>query len=59
MTWTLNDYPPPMKNLDPVVREKAIEIANELLEEGDYEAEEEIIALAIQKAEEWANDASA
>ncbi|GGH25488.1 hypothetical protein [Paenibacillus segetis] len=49
MPWNKQEYPPSMKNLDARVRNKAIEIANALLEE-DYE---EGRAIATAKAEEW------
>ncbi|WP_172250250.1 hypothetical protein [Saccharibacillus deserti] len=51
MPWNKKDYPQSMKNLDERVREKAIEIANALLDEG-YE-EGRAIAIATAKAEEW------
>ncbi|WJH35866.1 hypothetical protein N6H14_08070 [Paenibacillus sp. CC-CFT747] len=51
MPWRDGDYPPSMKNLDPRVRRKAVEIANALLEEG-YE-EGRAIAIGTAKAEEW------
>ncbi|NGZ74134.1 DUF2188 domain-containing protein [Saccharibacillus alkalitolerans] len=51
MPWNKNDYPQSMKNLDERVRDKAIEIANALLDEG-YE-EGRAIAIATSKAEEW------
>lgn len=51
MPWNKQNYPPSMKNLDVRVRNKAIEIANALLEE-DYE-EGRAIAIATAKAEEW------
>jgi uncharacterized protein YdaT len=41
-----------MRHLEPVVREKAIEIANALLEEGMEEGK--AIRIAIAKAKEWA-----
>jgi uncharacterized protein YdaT len=41
-----------MKHLSPLVREKAIEIANALLEEGMDEGK--AIRIAIAKAKEWA-----
>lgn len=53
MPWSKNNYPDSMKNLTAEVREKAIEIANALLEE-DYE-EGKAIPIAIAKAEEWGN----
>ncbi|RNA68475.1 DUF2188 domain-containing protein [Alteribacter keqinensis] len=48
MPWTKNDYPDSMKNLDDPIREKAIEIANSLLEDG-YE-EGRAIPIAIDEA---------
>lgn len=51
MPWNKKDYPTSMKNLDPRVRNKAIEIANALLGEG-YE-EGRSIAIATAQAEEW------
>ncbi|MBS4537238.1 DUF2188 domain-containing protein [Clostridium sp. D2Q-11] len=54
MPWTNNDYPSSMKNLDKKVRSKAIEVANELVEEG-YE-EDGAIPIAIDRAKEWSND---
>ena len=54
MPWTKNDYPPSMKNLMAPVREKAVEIANALLEDG-YE-EGRAISIATAKAEEWAQN---
>ncbi|CAM3743910.1 hypothetical protein [Mesobacillus zeae] len=52
MPWTKNDYPPAMKNLDDATREKAIEIANALLEDEHYQ-EGKSIAIAIDKAKEY------
>ncbi|ALP38551.1 hypothetical protein ASL14_22595 [Paenibacillus sp. IHB B 3084] len=51
MPWTKHDYPPSMKNLEPRVREKAVDIANALLRDG-YE-EGRSIAIATSQAEEW------
>ncbi|WP_410768204.1 hypothetical protein [Fontibacillus sp. BL9] len=51
MPWNKNDYPPSMKNLEPRVRNKAVEIANALLDDG-YE-EGRAIAIGTAKAEEW------
>ena len=45
-------YPPSMEHLPPVVRSKAIEIANALLEEGHEEGM--AIRIAIAKAKKWA-----
>ncbi len=52
MPWTLGRYPASMKYLPEPVLEKAIEIANALLEEGTDEAK--AIRIAIAKAKEWA-----
>lgn len=52
MPWTNNDYPNSMKNLDSEVREKAIEIANALLEDG-YE-DSRAIPIAIDQAKDFA-----
>lgn len=54
MPWSENDYPASMKNLTEEVRDKALEIANALLEENDYD-EGKAIPIAIAKAEEWAS----
>jgi uncharacterized protein YdaT len=53
MPWTKSNYPNSMKNLPDEVREKAIEIANVLLEEKDME-EGIAIATAISRAKDWA-----
>jgi uncharacterized protein YdaT len=41
-----------MKHLTPIVREKGVEIANALLEEGHPEGE--AIRIAIARAKQWA-----
>ncbi|WP_430788815.1 DUF2188 domain-containing protein [Virgibacillus flavescens] len=56
MPWTLNDYPDSLKNLDKVVRKKAIDIANSMLDDG-YE-EERAIPIATSQAKEWYDNAS-
>lgn len=53
MPWTKSDYPPSMKNLPHEVREKAIEIANALLEETNMD-EGIAIATAISRGKDWA-----
>jgi len=50
--WNSDYFPTSMKHLPPLVREKAIEIANALLEEGMDEGK--AIRIAIAKAKEWA-----
>ena len=52
MPWNSTYYPVSMKNLPPVLREKAVEIANALLEDGMEEGK--AIRIAIAKAKEWA-----
>jgi uncharacterized protein YdaT len=52
MPWNEKNYPASMKNLTAEVRNKAIEIANALLNEG-YE-EGRAIAIGTAQAEKWA-----
>jgi uncharacterized protein YdaT len=52
MPWNELRYPPAMEHLDPLVRAKAIEIANTLLNEGHDEGF--AIRVAIARAEQWA-----
>jgi len=52
MPWDATRYPASMKHLPELVREKAIAIANALLEEGMEEGK--AIRIAIAKAREWA-----
>lgn len=54
MPWNDNDYPPSLKNFNPEVRSKAVEIANALLEEGFEEGS--AIAIATDRAEDWARN---
>lgn len=56
MPWDLSDYPASFKNLDQVVRKKAIDIANALLDNG-YD-ESQAIPIATEQAKEWAANAS-
>src|SRR5688500_20357520 len=53
MPWTNKTYPDSMKNLPKEVREKAIEIANAMLEETNAN-EGIVIATAISRAKDWA-----
>jgi uncharacterized protein YdaT len=54
MPWTSKHYPDSLKNFSDEVREKAIEIANALLEQGYDEGK--AIAIATDKAKEWAEN---
>jgi len=56
MPWDMQDYPDSMKNMEPLVRKKAIDIANALEDEG-YE-EDRLIPIAHSQAQEWYDDAS-
>lgn len=52
MPWSLARVPPAMRHLPPPVLEKAIEIANALLEEGHDDGF--AIRVAIARAKAWA-----
>ncbi len=52
MPWSEDNYPPAMRGLQPLVRGKAIEIANALLDEGHDEGF--TIRVAIARAKQWA-----
>jgi uncharacterized protein YdaT len=52
MPWNSTYFPVSMKHLLPLVREKAIEIANALLDEGMEEGK--AIRIAIARAKAWA-----
>jgi uncharacterized protein YdaT len=52
MPWSSSYFPASMRRLSPVVRERAIEIANTLLAEGMEESK--AVRIAIAKAKEWA-----
>lgn len=54
--WDMRDYPNSFKNLDPLVRKKAIDIANALLE-NDY-PDDKAIPIAISQAKEWMENTS-
>lgn len=56
MPWSKQDYPVSLKNLNPKVRNKAIEIANALLRE-NYE-EDRAISIATTKAHEYVEGSS-
>jgi uncharacterized protein YdaT len=52
MPWSSERYPAAMENLPPPVRQKAIVIANALLDDGYPEAQ--AIRIAIARAKAWA-----
>lgn len=54
MPWPKGDYPPSYKNQPKYLREKAVEIANEVLKESDDEGI--AIATGLKKAREYFKD---
>lgn len=55
MPWTLEDYPISLANFTRPVRQKAIEIANTLVEEARHD-EAKAIAIATTSAKQWARN---
>ncbi|EIJ39895.1 hypothetical protein LDL79_10975 [Leeuwenhoekiella palythoae] len=55
MDWMFEDFKSDLDSLDPRVREKALEIAGQLVKEKNY-MEKKAISEAIVKAEEWFYD---
>jgi uncharacterized protein YdaT len=51
MPWDKKDPPDSIKNLEPPVKDKAVEIANKLIEKGYEEAR--AIPIAISRSKEW------
>lgn len=56
MPWDLKDYPSSFKNFEPLLKKKAIEIANALVNEG-Y-PEDRAIPIAISQAKKWLDEAT-
>lgn len=56
MPYTKSEYPDSMKNLQPVVRMKAIDIVNAMLKEGHEE--KQAILISIAQAKDWAKEAT-
>lgn len=56
MPWDMTDYPDSMKNMDPLLRKKAIDIANALEAQG-YD-DNRAIPIAHTQAQEWFDNAS-
>jgi uncharacterized protein YdaT len=52
MKWTNENYPFEMNDLEPHVREKAIEISNQLKQDNTV-SELSIVPEAIKRAQEW------
>lgn len=56
MPWNMQDYPDSLKNFEPLLRKKTIDIAN-ALEESGYE-DDRAIPIAINEGKDWYNNAS-
>ena len=56
MPWDMKDYPDSMKNMEPLLRKKAIDIANALEAQGYEDAR--AIPIAHAQAQEWLENAS-
>lgn len=56
MPWDMKDYPDSMKNMEPLLRKKAIDIANALEAQGYDDGR--AIPIAHAEAQEWLDDAS-
>ena len=52
MDWIFENFRAKLENLNPQVREKAVEIAKTLMEKDGF-SDEEAIKKAIVEAEEW------
>lgn len=52
MSWTFEDFSVELEDLADEVRQKALEIANQLRQEKNY-SKERAIRKAIEQAEEW------
>lgn len=56
MPWNMQDYPNSLKNFDPLLRKKMIDMANALLAEGHDE--EAAIRIAISQTKKWYDEAT-
>ena len=53
--WTTTHFPAAMRSLNPGTRAKAIEIANQLLEQGQVD-QKNIVAISVDEARRWARN---
>ena len=53
MNFTFDNFPTELKELEPQVREKAIEILNNPKEQFEKVDDLQLIKLAIKEAQEW------
>ncbi|GAB4041143.1 DUF2188 domain-containing protein [Spirosoma jeollabukense] len=51
--WSITHFPSAMRSLNPSVRAKAIEIANQLLEQGSLD-KHSVIMHSVDEARRWA-----
>ena len=53
MNWTFENFEPELADLDPQVKEKAIELAIQFLEAGKFPDQYQALKEGIKQAEEW------
>lgn len=58
MMWTPTHFPAAMRSLNPSTRAKAIEIANQLLEQSALN-KQQVVALSVDEARRWARQSQA
>ncbi|GAB2580617.1 DUF2188 domain-containing protein [Spirosoma areae] len=51
--WSTNHFPAAMRSLSPSIRAKAIEIANQLMEQGQLDTQH-VTAISVDEARRWA-----
>ena len=51
--WSITHFPSAMRSLNPSTRAKAIEIANQLLEQGRID-KQRVITISVSEARRWA-----
>lgn len=51
--WTFEEFEPDLRELKPLVKEKAIKIAAKLLQTGKLTNQREALKEGIKQAEEW------
>ncbi|UFH56485.1 DUF2188 domain-containing protein [Spirosoma sp. KNUC1025] len=51
--WSVTHFPSAMRSLNPSTRAKAIEIANQLLEQGRLD-KQHVISVSVNEARRWA-----
>ena len=51
--WSTSHFPAAMRSLNPTTRAKAIDIANNLIEQGQLDSHQ-VVAISIDEARRWA-----